>query len=73
MSTVRQPGQPGESFTVGVDDATGRAVIIRNNREVIGGLSREQSISFAQDIIDWMPPFMRARKETEEAVSGTPS
>lgn len=69
----RKPGEPGESFTVGVDDNSGRAVIIRNNREVIGNLSREESIKFAQDIIEWIPAFMRAPKDITEAVNGTPS
>lgn len=75
MSKQRQPGEPGETFTVGVDDVTGRAVMIRNNREVIGGLTREQSITFAQDIIEWTPAFMRASKKSDEteAVNGTPS
>lgn len=48
-----------DTFTIGVDDVTGRAVIIRCNREVIGGLTREQSVAFAQDIIEWIPPAMR--------------
>lgn len=73
MSNQRQPGQPGESFTVGVDDVTGRAVIIRNNREVIGSLDREHSISFARDIIDWMPAFMRRSEDKTETANGTPS
>jgi hypothetical protein len=41
-----------DTFTIGVDDVTGRAVIIRCNREIIGSLSREQSVQFAQDIIE---------------------
>ena len=61
----------GESFTVGVDDATGRVVIIRNNREIIGALGREDSVKFAQDVIEWIPAFMRAKEET--VVNGTPS
>jgi hypothetical protein len=48
-----------DSYTVGVDDVTGCAVIIRNNREVLGKLDRDQSVRFSQDIIDWMPPLMR--------------
>lgn len=60
-----------DTFTVGVDDSTGRALIIRNNREILGGLTREASIQFAQDVIGWIPQFMRAKEP--EAVNGTPS
>ena len=48
-----------DSYTVGVDDVTGCAVIIRNNREILGKLDRELSVKFAQDIIEWMPRAMR--------------
>lgn len=61
----------GESFTVGLDDNSGRVVIIRRNQEIIGNLSRDDSVRFAQDIIDWIPGFMRpvAPKEAEAAPS----
>jgi hypothetical protein len=60
----------GESFTVGLDDNSGRVVIIRNNREVIGSLSRDDSVKFGQDIIEWIPQFMRPTKPKEaEAAS----
>lgn len=68
---MRKPGEAGESFTVGVDDNTGRVVIIRNNREVIGNLSREDSIKFSQDVIEWQPAFMRAKPS--EVVNGPSS
>lgn len=57
-----------DTFTLGVDDATGRAVIIRNSREVIGGLDRGQSVSFAQDVIEWMPRALRP-VETDKGLS----
>jgi len=57
----------GESFTVGVDDLTGRVVIIRCNREVIGSLSRQDSVRFSQDVIEWMPPALRPVEAKEDA------
>ena len=56
----------GESFTVGLDDNSGRVVIIRRNQEIIGNLSREDSVRFAQDIIEWMPSFMRPVPSKED-------
>lgn len=48
-----------ETYTVATDDVTGRVVIITNGHKVIGALSREVSVKFAHDIIDWVPPVMR--------------
>lgn len=54
-----------DTYSVALDDVTGRVVIIRCNREVIGNLIREQSVAFAQDIIDWVPIAMRPAKPEE--------
>lgn len=48
-----------DTFTVAVDDNSGRIVILTNGAKVLGALTREQSVRIAQDIIDWMPPMMR--------------
>ena len=48
-----------DTFTVATDDVTGRVVILTNGQKVIGALSREMSVQFARDIIDWVPPAMR--------------
>lgn len=58
-----------DTYTVATDDNTGRVVIVTNSAKVIGALSREDSVKFAQDVIEWIPPFMRAK----EAINGTPS
>jgi len=52
-----------DTYSVATDDVTGRVCIIRCNREVIGALTREESLSFAQNIIDWLPPAMRVTLE----------
>lgn len=46
-------------FSVALDDVTGRVCIIRCNREIIGALSREESLAFANDINSWVPQSMR--------------
>lgn len=57
-----------DTYSVATDDVTGRLVIIRCNREVIGALSREESIAFAQNIIDWIPQAMRSAPKADEPV-----
>lgn len=60
-----------DTYTVAVDDNSGRLVILTNGAKVIGALSRESSVRVSQDIIDWMPPLMRP--QVPEPASGTPS
>jgi hypothetical protein len=57
-----------ETYTVATDDVTGRVVIVTNGQKVIGALTREASVAFAQDIIDWIPPMMRP-VEKDPAIS----
>lgn len=59
-----------DTYTVAVDDNSGRLVILTNGSKVIGALSRESSVGVSQDIIDWIPPLMRPKAEP---TSGTPS
>lgn len=62
-----------DTYTVAVDDNSGRIVILTNGAKVVGALTREQSVHIAQNIIDWMPPLMRPTIEQTEPINGTPS
>ena len=51
--------QPASAFSVAMSADTGCIVMVRTNGKkatVIGSLTREQSLKFSRDLIDWSPP-----------------
>jgi hypothetical protein len=51
-------GPSALDLSVAMSEETGCIVIVRDGNRVVGSLTREQSVAFAEAIIHFVPPIM---------------
>ncbi len=51
-------GPSALNLSVAMSQETGCVVIVRDGNRVVGSLTREQSVAFAEAIIHFVPPIM---------------
>jgi hypothetical protein len=51
-------GPSGLDLSVAMSHETGCLVMVRDGNRIVGSLTREQSVAFAESIIHFVPPIM---------------
>lgn len=62
--------ETADTFSVAMSKETGCVVVIKNGAEIVGSMTREQSMLLGDVLLKFVPPAIR-RKATLEVVNGS--